>query len=350
MGPNLKKSLSFLWILAAVWLSLRLVLPFAGPFLLGAAVAWASEPAVRFLSGRLRLPRGAAAAIGVTGTVVGGLVCALLLCGVLLRELSALGGVLPDMVQTAQDGFSLLRDWLLGLAVKLPSGLQPLVENHLRELFSGGAALLQQLSRYVLGLAGTLLTQVPDSALNLGTAILSAYMISAKLPVIRQWLLERINRGRLQKLFTALRRFRTAAGLWALSQLKLAGVTYGILLAGFLLLRVSHAPFTAFLVTLVDAFPVLGTGTVLLPWSLICLLQRDGARAAGILGLYITAAVLRSVLEPRLVGRQLGLDPLAALAALYTGYRLWGVAGMLLMPMLAASVFRMLPEKQRPTE
>lgn len=99
-----------------------------------------------------------------------------------------------------------------------------------------------------------------------------------------------------------------------------------------------------------DAFPVLGTGTVLLPWSLICLLQRDGARAAGILGLYITAAVLRSVLEPRLVGRQLGLDPLAALAALYTGYRLWGVAGMLLMPMLAASVFRMLPEKQRPTE
>lgn len=345
MGPNFKKTLSFLWIFAVVWLSLRFLLPFTMPFVLGTVIACLSEPAVRFLTRRLRLPRAAAAGVGVSGTVVGGLVFAVLLCAFLVRELRTLGGILPDMVQTVQSGFTLLRDWLLRLSSRLPPGVQNVVQTHLQELFSGGTALIDRISRYILGLAGAILTQVPDSALSLGTAILSSYMISAKLPAISKWLLDRLNRGRLQKLLAVFRRFRAAAGLWLISQLKLAGFTFCVLLAGFLLLRVAHPPFTAFLVTLVDAFPVLGIGTILLPWSLVCFLQHDVARAAGILGLYITTAVARSLLEPRLVGRQLGLDPLATLVALYTGYRLWGIGGMLLMPLLAASAFQLLPEK-----
>lgn len=61
----------------------------------------------------------------------------------------------------------------------------------------------------------------------------------------------------------------------------------------------------------------------------------------GLLGTYAAAAVLRSVLEPKLVGRQLGLDPLATLVALYTGYRIWGIAGMILAPLMTAVVLLM---------
>ena len=81
-----------------------------------------------------------------------------------------------------------------------------------------------------------------------------------------------------------------------------------------------------------------------MPWSLICLLQHDSARALGLLGLYLTTALVRSGLEPKLVGRQLGLDPLLTLIALYTGFRLWGLLGMFLMPMLVITVISMLPE------
>ena len=97
---------------------------------------------------------------------------------------------------------------------------------------------------------------------------------------------------------------RTALGGWLKAQLKLAVVTWGILSLGFLILRIPHSLLWALLVAALDAFPVLGTGAILLPWSLICLLQQETARGIGLLGVYAAATLTRSVLEPRLVGRQ----------------------------------------------
>ena len=75
---------------------------------------------------------------------------------------------------------------------------------------------------------------------------------------------------------------------------------------------------------------------------------RKVKKALGLLGLYALTALTRSALEPRLVGRQLGLDPLLTLIALYTGFRLWGIWGMFLMPMLAITVISMIPETRKP--
>ena len=89
---------------------------------------------------------------------------------------------------------------------------------------------------------------------------------------------------------------------------------------------------------LVDAIPILGTGTVLLPWALVSLLQHQHLRSVGLLLTYAAAFLTRTILEPRLVGRHLGLDPLVTLIFLYLGYRFWGILGMLLAPMLAAAL------------
>ena len=125
------------------------------------------------------------------------------------------------------------------------------------------------------------------------------------------------------------------------------GVTLLLLLGGFFLLRIPYAPLWALGVCLVDAFPVLGTGTVLLPWALLSLLRQDAARAVGLLGIYVTVTLTRSVLEPKLVGRHLGLDPLVTLMALYAGYKLWGIGGMLIAPLLAVTALQILPERKK---
>ena len=124
-----------------------------------------------------------------------------------------------------------------------------------------------------------------------------------------------------------------------------AGVTWAVLTAGFLLLRIRHAPLWAFGAALVDAVPILGTGAVLVPWSLIAFLQADTGRAFGLLALYAAATVIRTTLEPKLIGRQLGLDPLLTLAALYGGYRLWGIVGMLLAPILAVAAAKLVESR-----
>ncbi len=338
MNSGLKNVLSFLALGLAAWLVLRYLMPIFLPFLLGTGIALLAEPGVSFLCRRLRLPRAAAAGICVSLVFCG--ICALtgVVLALAVRELGALGGILPDMAAAAGSGMVTLRDWLYALAEKAPEELRPALESGTASLFSSGTALLSRGMDFLLGLAGGILRHVPDSALGLGTSVISGYMISGKLPQLRKKGKQLLSRERLKRLTAALSRIRTAAVGYLAAQTKLVGVTFLILAAGFLLLRIPYAPMWALAVSLVDAFPVLGTGTVLIPWALILLLQGDIPRAMGLVGIYVTASVSRSVLEPKLVGRHLGLDSLTTLLILYAGYRLWGLPGMILTPMLAVTV------------
>jgi predicted PurR-regulated permease PerM len=98
------------------------------------------------------------------------------------------------------------------------------------------------------------------------------------------------------------------------------------------------------LIAIVDAFPILGVGTVLIPWALICLLRRQTVRGIGLLAVYAVVWLARSILEPKLVGKGLGLDPLVTLVAIYAGWKLWGIGGMLLAPILALTVAQVLTQ------
>ena len=119
-----------------------------------------------------------------------------------------------------------------------------------------------------------------------------------------------------------------------------------LLLLGFLLIGIPRALLWAALVALVDAVPVLGTGTVLVPWALVRFLQGDVLQGAGLLATFSVAWLVRSVLEPRIVGRSLGLDPLISLVAFYVGFKLWGIPGMILAPMAAALIKSLLDNSQ----
>lgn len=334
-------------VFAVIWLFGRYLLPLIFPFLLGAGLALLAEPLTAYLCRRLRLSRGIAAGIGVSAAFCFLAMTVVLLGALIIRELGVLAGVLPDFGTVAKTGLSSLGSWLQGLTRYAPDSLQDSLRTWIGEFFSGSSALLDQAVSYVLGLAGGVLSHVPDGALSFGTGLISSYMISAKLPAIRLWLDNRLPRQRLQPGLEAMKRIRTAVGGWLKAQVKLAGVTWGILTGGFLLLRIPFGPLWAFLVALVDTFPVLGTGTVLIPWSLICLLQGDSGRGIGLLGIYAVVTLTRSILEPKLVGSHLGLDPLVTLFALYAGYRIWGLPGMILAPMLAVVVSQLLPREDQ---
>lgn len=334
MGSTLKRCLRFCAALLAAWLGLRLVLPLMYPFLLGALLALGAEGAADFLERRLRLPRFLAAGLAVGGLVAGLGLLLLLLAALAVSQLGGLCQALPSIAATVRSGLALLENRLLSLGSGLPGYRQAITG-----LFSDGEELITRVGRLVLGRAGAILTRLPGQTLSLGTALLSGFMICAKLPSIRTRLRARRADPRLEALQKALGKLKNTGKLYLCSQLKLMGVTFCLLFAGFSLLRVGYPLLIALLVTLVDALPVLGTGSVLIPWALVCFLEGSAARALGLLGLYATAALTRSVLEPKLVGSHLGLDPLVTLMAMYCGLRLWGLGGMLLLPMLAAAVF-----------
>lgn len=344
MRSSFLHALRLLGAFGAAWLLLRFLLPLFLPFVLGFALALAAEPVAGFLC-RRGAPRALGAGIGVTTTFCLLAIVVLFLGALLLQELRFLAGVLPDLEQAARSGLTLLQQWGLSLADRLPGSVRPLVEENLAAAFSDGTALVDQGVRFLLGLAGSLLTQVPDGALSFGTGMISAYLISAKLPKLRRWLREKLPRDRLAKLLAGAKSLRQAVGGWLQAQLKLMGVTLALLTAGLLLLRVRYGAFWAVGIALVDALPVLGTGTVLIPWAVVCFLQGSVPRGIGLLGLYLTVSLTRSMLEPRLLGRHLGLDPLVTLMAIYVGFQLWGFTGMVLAPVLAVTAAQLTPEK-----
>lgn len=332
--PRLNKKTVPLLLIGPVlaWIGIQFILPLLLPFLLGSALALAAEPMVRRLSSKL--PRPAAAAIGVAAALLL-LTCLLLFfTAVFVRELGRLAAVVPELSEAAVEGLSTLEGFLLAFAEKTPDSIRPLLTGSVTGLFSNGSAIAQQLLQKLPGIASALLGWIPGSAVALGTGILSAFMVSSRLPRIRQWL-SRIKTSEIMgRYLPVAKQIRTALTGWLKAQLSLIFMCFLILCAGFLLLRIPHGPVWALLIALVDAIPILGTGTVLLPWSLICLLRGQSVRAIGLLALYVVALISRSIWEPRLVGKQLGLDPLVTLIALYAGFHLWGIGGMLLAPMV----------------
>lgn len=341
-----KKLIYLISAFLLAWLTLRLLLPLFSPFLFGLLLALAAEPAVRLLSKRLHLPRSVSTGIGVSMTFF--LLCTvlLLLGAFLLREIKAFAGLIPDLTFTFQKGIAGLQSWAMGLLAFLPLSIRPLLQENIQALFSSGTALLDQTFRYILNLTGSLLSHVPDSALGAATAVLSAFMISGKLPRLKLFFRSRLSPERRKSLLETWNRLKHAASRWFTAQIKLMGVTFLLLLGGFLLLRIRHPFLCAAGVALVDAFPVLGTGTVLIPWAIGKAIRGDRVRAVALGSLYITVSLTRSMLEPKLVSRHLGLDPLVTLAALYAGFRLWGIGGMILAPLLTVTALQILPQQR----
>jgi len=341
-SPNLRKYLFPAAALLIFWLGVRYILPFALPFLLAAALALVSEPLVKVFQHRLHLRRSVASGIGVSIALLLTLLITLMLCAFLLKELGELAGILPDLEDTATTGMASLEGFFVSLAAKAPKSVNTVLTHSVENLFSGSSRVLDQVSGRLLDMASGILKGLPDSALGLGTWILASFMTSAKLPKIKAFLRQRLPARWREEYVPALKQLRHSLAGWLLAQLKLTGITFCVLTVGFLVLQVRHAPLWAALISLVDALPILGTGTVLIPWSLVCFLQGDTIQAIGLLGTYAVAALLRSVLEPKLVGKQLGLDPLVTLMALYAGYHLWGLLGMLLAPLTAVTLTQLL--------
>ena len=326
-----------IWVAAGLaigWLVLRYLLPVLLPFGAGLLLALGAEPAVSWSTQRLRLPRWAASGLGVSLTllILTGFVGLLGLLGA--RALTQLAGKLPDLENTTTHLQGVLRSSVSGL----PEGIQPLANRAVEGLLDSGNQLVSQAGQRLPGFLSSLIGKLSQGALGVGTGLFSAFLFSARLPKLKALPQAYFPESFRQKFLPALHRGRAALGGWLKAQGKLCGITFCILLAGFLLLKIPFAPLWAAAVAVVDAIPILGTGTVLLPWALVCLLQHNHLRSVGLLCLYGVAALTRTVLEPRLVGRQLGLDPLVTLLSLYVGFRFWGIFGMLLAPMLAAGI------------
>ena len=135
--------------------------------------------------------------------------------------------------------------------------------------------------------------------------------------------------------------------IWLKSYAVLFLLTYAELTIGFTIIGIPYAPIVGLAVAIFDILPVLGTGGVLLPWAIILFIMKNIPMAVGMIVLYLVITIIRNTLEPKLVGEQIGLHPVATLIAMYLGLDLVGFFGMLLFPAALAIFINMKRNEQK---
>lgn len=111
-------------------------------------------------------------------------------------------------------------------------------------------------------------------------------------------------------------------------------ITFAELAIGLMILKVEYAVPIAFLISFFDIFPILGTGTVLYPWIIIAFFQHQMKLASGLLILHLIINIIRQVIEPRIVGKRLGIHPVLMLACMFLGVKCLGFLGIFIAPIL----------------
>lgn len=319
---------------ALFYVALRYLLVWLLPFLIAAAAAAAMEPAIRFLQARLRFRRGFSSLLLTLFLLflLGGLLS--LLGTTLTGEAYALLERAPELLAEAPAALAGLLARLERYTAACPPWLRETIAETLSRYVVEAGDLLSGLVDRLISSLGALAARLPALALSVATCVLAIYFTSSEWPVLRRMLQERLSASALQKLRILRSGAADSLSRWLRAELTLCAVTFAELLAGFFLLRQPYALLLAFLITLVDALPVFGTGTVLVPWAVIELLFGSTPKALALTALYAVTLTVRNVLEPRLLGAQAGLPPIASLLAMYLGFCSFGVGGMVLFPFL----------------
>ena len=328
--------------IAGGYLFFRFLGPVLLPFLLGLLPARAANHTADRLQEKFGTPRRLTACLCVGIFYILFFLLLFFLGKFLLQELEGFFRSLPTLASSLTGPFERLKNTLLDLASRFPDGIGAALEQWTSEFFRSGAGIGDKLYDFVFTAASNVIRMAPDIALFLLTALLSGFLFAIELPQLCQLWRNKAPQRWQALLQTATEKLKGTVLCWLKAQGKLIFITFLVLTAGFLIVRVDYPLLFGVVIALVDALPVLGSGIFLIPWSIIQFLAGNTFRGVGLLCIYAAAALLRTALEPKLLGKQMGLDPLLTLLALYAGYHFFGVFGMIIFPMAVMFVKQIL--------
>lgn len=316
-------------ILVIIFVVPRVIVYFM-PFVVGFLFSLLVNPIVRFLDRRIRINRKfgsvlmIALAIGIAALIVYGLAMALRIG---LRDfMDYLPTMSGNAEQEVKDAIEKLQNIINDLPFISGVDLSNLTNDILE--FMGGL-LTGPESGDTVSAIGDVAKSIPNMIVSIIMGFLATYFFIAD----REKLAEKLDKilpvSFKEKTLRLYRQTLGAVGGYFKAQFKIMGVIYVVLVIGMVILQVKYAWLIGFGIALLDMLPVFGTGTVLLPWAVIKLFSGSYQIAAGMIALYALTFLIHQLLQPKMVGDSLGMNPFAALFFMYIGYRVSSVFGMI---------------------
>ena len=323
-------------VIGLVIFTVKYLLVWLLPFFLGFAIAFTLKPVTEWMCKYMKMRRRPAAVfaavifyltLGILLWLLG--VAAIGQAGLLLDRLP--GFYQSDILPT----FERINGRIVALFSRLSADMGTSVDSLLQSLNQSLTSSISGLS----GMAVAALTQtakkVPIYLLAVILTIVSSILICADYRTVAAFLVRQIPpkaRPHIMEIKTFL---VGTVGKMLRAYLLILGLTFAELAVGLSLLGVDYSLLAAAVVALLDILPFIGSGGILVPWALIAFLQGNSSFGAGLLCLYGIITVVRNMVEPKIVGSQIGLHPLVTVSAMFFGIKVLGVGGLLLGPIAA---------------
>lgn len=309
-----------------VYFGFQYILPLFTPFIIAYFVAWILLPIVRFLNKKLRVPK-----------VIGGILSLILLGTVVITGICYLGNMLINQLTILIKNIPVYLAILSGHIDAICNSWDNLFGTRLgtvRELFDSN------MNNVIILIRNDVMPALTSQSLKFAIGLLGAVgvIIFTIVSIILIMKDETDYKGAFQRslYYPDIHKITCKLSETGIAYLRAQAIMMLFvaiwITAGLFLIDNKYALLLGIGIGIFDAFPVLGSGLILVPWSIISILNKDLFSAAVLLTLYLGCQIIRQILEPRLLGNRIGIKPIFTLMSMYVGARLFGVPGFFLGP------------------
>ena len=336
MTESKKKS----FIINVIFIALIVLLVYFGfkylfgwifPFLIGAAVAIALQKPIDWLTAKTRFSRTLWSLLLVCVTFVVLIFIVGFIAMQLLQEILAFFRTLPGYVPG-------ITSWLSQLSTSLDdamTGLPDQVTVQIRDIIVNTPKnLVTPLADWATGFAGSTAMMLPSLLISTIITIVACCFVTKDYYLIAGFFKKQLSAERWEIVVEAKDQFMKNTLKMLRGYAMIMSITFAELAIGLTILRIPYSIAIALLISFVDILPVVGTGTVMIPWAIICIATGNLWIGIGLLVVYGIITVIRYIIEPKIIGKQVGLQPIVTLFIMFVGLQLFGILGLFGFPII----------------
>lgn len=299
------------------------------PFVIGWLISSIAAPLVILLEKKLKITRKLGSALIIVAVLAGIVLILYLIISNLWREIEALIFNMPSMYRDLESGFREIGSGMQGVLKMLPGGAKESVGAAFGKLDAFAENIMGKISEPTVDAAGRFAKGIPTVFVSIIVTFISAYFFIKDRDEVLEYAKRIAPDPIVVRMTMVCDNLKYAVGGYFKAQFKIMVVVFALLMAGFTIMKLHFTLLLAILIAFLDFLPFFGTGTALLPWAVYKFLVGNYRMTVGLLVLYGVTQLVRQLIQPKLVGDSIGMNPLLTLFFLYIGYRTGGIFGMI---------------------
>lgn len=327
------KTIYLLIILVMLYIGIKYLLVWFSPFIIGFIIAFLLNPIVKIISKKLNIKRGIVGffTVLIFHTTIGVLISIIImkifvfLKYVFIQLPTTYTTIIEPMILQMSSNFE-------EIVIKLDPTLIEVIRNFIFSFTESLGSIISSVSKGFLGIVSSTVTVVPAFFIALIFSVISSFFFSISYEEITGFVIRQLS-PKAKNMFFDIKEYIVGTLFKIIkAYLIIITITFLELSIGLTILKVPNSIMVALIIACVDILPVLGTGGIVIPWIIIEFLKGNTILAIGLFIVYIIITIIRNIIEPKIVGEQIGLNPLVVLMCIFIGVKLFGFIGLIVFP------------------